>query len=107
MAIFKDIQLAALDGDLKIYNGDFITAPSDNQNIYDILVSYPGFYHQFPNVGVGLPSYLDGDVNSPLMKSNITSQLKLDGFNVNGIKVAYNPSTGTMDVIPNASRNNS
>jgi len=34
--------------------GDFAIGESDNQHLYDIINSFPGWWKQFPQVGVGI-----------------------------------------------------
>lgn len=42
------------DGDLLIQNGDFVSGPSDDQHVYDVLQSFPGEWKQFPLTGAGI-----------------------------------------------------
>ena len=100
----KDIMKTSLDGDLLIQGGDFASGLSDTAHVFDILNDYPGFWKQFPVVGVGLPSYENGNINNSFLSSLIISQLQNDGYTVNKPKISLNPSTSELVVVPSAYR---
>lgn len=67
-------------GDILIKDGDFVIGPSDNQHIADIIMSAPGWFKEFPLLGVDLPNYLNKrDVQQ--LEQNINLQLQSDGYN--------------------------
>jgi len=105
MAIFQDYLRDGLDGSLLIKNGDFVVGPSDEQNIHDILNDPAGFWHQYPEVGVGLQNYQNGTVNLTQLSAIIVQQLQNDGFTVKNPKITYSQSTDELDIQPNAVRN--
>lgn len=104
MATAQDFLQSTIDGDLLIRDGDIVVGPSDEQNQWDIIVSFPGTWKQFVNVGVGLPSYQNGDINLTALSSNIVTQLKQDGFSITRPKITIDPSTSTFLITTNASR---
>ena len=54
-------------GDLLVAsNGDFSIGDSTVQEVQDIIMSYPGWWKQFPLVGCAAPNYL----NSPGLGNN-------------------------------------
>lgn len=85
------------NGDLLIKNGDFVIGPSDNQHIKDIINSNPGDWQEFPTVGVGIDSYINGSDLYEL-NQNIKLQLGNDGYDVNKININYDYSTATYNV---------
>lgn len=106
MAIFTDLLQNTLDGDLWIKNGDFITGPSDSQNIYDIIDSAPGDWKQFPSIGVNLNFYSNITALNHLntLQLNIKNQLIADGFNAKLSKITFDQSTSKLNINPNAYR---
>ena len=91
-------------GDLLIDNGDLVLGASDEQNINDILVSFHGWWKQFPSLGVGIPTLLKATINIPKVESLIKSQLQADGFQVGRPSVTNNG--GAVVITPNAVRIN-
>ncbi|GAB3194730.1 hypothetical protein ABID22_000126 [Pontibacter aydingkolensis] len=75
------------DGDLAIVNGDLVAGDSDNQHVWDILISHKGWYKEFPFVGVGLQSYLKSAGMQQELKSEIQIQLQSDGYKVKEVTV--------------------
>lgn len=93
------------DGDLLIRNGDFVIGDSDKQNIADIIESYPGWWKEFPTVGVGIKDYLNSSGKVQELKSRIILQLQGDGFTVESPEVTELPD-GNLQIKPNAYRKN-
>ena len=102
MAAARDFILNDLEGDLKIINGDFVIGDSDSQHVRDIIADYPGYWKQYINVGVGLPSYQNGSISIPILKQTIKTQLINDGFNVQGLDITL--TNGTLEIIPYVNR---
>lgn len=98
--IFLDIALE--NDDLLMASGDFKILPSDDQNIGDIVRSYPGEWKQFPEIGAGIGDYLNSSGKSQEAARKITVNLSADGFVVNRPKVIINGSDLTY--YPNAYR---
>lgn len=103
MAVFKDFLLDD-GGDLLIQNGDFAIGRSDQQHVQDIINSYPGWWKQYPNVGVGVMNYLNSSGQQQKLQRNIIIQLQSDGYVVSNPIVDNNPD-GTFTITPNAIRN--
>lgn len=83
------------DGDLRIENGDFVIGDSDVQHIQDIIFSGPGWYKEFPEIGVNALSYLGSKGKQQEFQRAIKLQLQSDGYNVNTIRVSQNEA-GTL-----------
>lgn len=85
-----DFQLNTLDGDLLIVNGDFVVGDTTKQEVYDILVSNPGDWLQFPNCGCSLESYQNGFTTG--LDSVVRKQLTADGFTVKKLTITLDSS---------------
>ncbi len=97
---FTDFQQDS-EGDLLITNGDWTMGLSDQQNIQDIIEAFPGWWKQFPQLGVGIRSYVKGgDVQE--LEQRILIQLTGDGFKVNNPRVSL--ENDKLIVSPNAVR---
>ena len=79
--IAQDILLDE-NSELRIENGDFVVGPSDKQSMQSILNSFPGWWKQFPTVGVGMMQYLNSKGKDQEIIRNIRIQLEADGFTV-------------------------
>lgn len=97
MADRIDILLEEVEGgfDLAERNGDFDIGESTEQNMQQILLAKPGYFKQFPEVGVDIEQYINDDKNLNVLKKQITEQLEADGMKVvkidnNLIIEAYN-----------------
>jgi hypothetical protein len=86
--IFTDFLLDST-GDLLIANGDFVSGPSDNQHIQDIINFNAGFIKQYPQVGVGVQSYVKSQNSGSALEQSVKQQLQSDGYQVNGVSVTY------------------
>ena len=64
-----DFQL--INNDLTIVNGDFAIAESDNQHLYDIINSFPGWWKEFPQVGVGIQNYVNSSGKQQELSRNM------------------------------------
>ena len=49
------------DNDLVFANGDIAIGDGNIQNVMEIIRSFPGFFKQYPLLGVGLYSDLNAD----------------------------------------------
>lgn len=104
MAAAQDLELS--DNDLKIDSktGDFAIAESDIQHIEDIIVSFFGYWKEFPFVGVGIGYYLGASINPQELLRLIKVQLQADGYKVGNPKAEFQPN-GRWLIQPNAIRN--
>lgn len=59
--------------------GDFATGDSTEQEVEDIIISYPGWWKQFPLAGVGLGAYSGSPGNGQKLARSIRVQLQNDG----------------------------
>ncbi len=97
-----DFQLT--NNDLTITEaGDFAIAESDNQHLYDIINSFPGWWKEFPQVGVGIISYVNSSGKQQELSRNILVQLEADGYTVNNLIVSQLPN-GTFTIETDAAR---
>lgn len=84
-----DVKDIALDenNELIFENGDFKLDYSDSNHIQNIIDSFPGFWKQFPDCGVGIQSYLCSAGMQQALKNEISKQLSIDGYTVDGLKI--------------------
>jgi hypothetical protein len=86
-----------LDEDEDIYidpvTNDFVIAKSDQQHIKDILQSVPGWFKEFPLVGLNPYQYLNGKTSVQALNQSASIQLKGDGYIIgpSGIKISLSP----------------
>lgn len=59
-------------------NGDFKTGDNANNLLSYIVQAHPGAYKEFPTLGVGIDSYLNGTENIQQIQSNIIQQISSD-----------------------------
>jgi hypothetical protein len=93
----------ALSGnDLVIIDGDFAIGESDVQHVADMLNAFPGWWKEFPQYGVGLMQYFNGDADPQTIKKNAKIMLSADGYNVDNMTVTI--VDGLLTINPNATR---
>lgn len=100
MAQRTDFQQEAPNGDLNILNGDLTTAPSNEQHISDIIISFPGWWKEFTQLGVGVYQYFNSDGQNQAIISSMVQQLQSDGYTSQPSAI-YQPD-GTYLIHPNA-----
>lgn len=85
-------------GDLGVKDGDLLTGFSDLQHQEHLLVTQKGQLKQFPDVGVGIESFLlDSEIDE--MLAEVRSEFIKDGMTVT--KLNYNEETGDLDYAAN------
>lgn len=84
-------------GDLLITNGDFEVGESSMQEIQDLIMSYPGWWKQFPLAGCAAPNYINSPGTGQGLSNSITQQLKLDGKTLKSFSSAMN-ADGTLTI---------
>ena len=67
------------NNDLAIAAGDWQIGDSTNQEVEDLLISYPGWWKEFPLCGCALPNYLKSPGNGQAIQSTIQLQMLADG----------------------------
>lgn len=77
----KDFLLSA-DFDLQIKDGDIVIGESNQQHQQCLLLAEKGAYKQFPDIGVGLMTFLKDDNPDELLRE-IRLQFSNDGMKVN------------------------
>lgn len=87
---------------LVIKNNDLVIGDSDDQNIYDILITQKGEYKRTPQIGCDANNFLNGVFDSQAIKNIVRLNLELDGFSVNEVIVTNNDDN--IEVKPVATR---
>lgn len=93
--------IAIIDDDVVIKNGDFLHVISDEQHIKDTIEAFPGWWKEFPNDGVGVRSWQGGPTNVQSITKSIRLNLERDLYNVNNPKVSFDEQ-GMLIITPNA-----
>ncbi len=76
----KDIALTE-EFELKIENGDFVIAASDQQHVQDIFLAYQGEFKEYPLIGFGVTKYIKKTTaTKPEFLRDLREQLKYDGY---------------------------
>ena len=77
----KDIDIEENTFELRIVDGDFKLAESDQNHIMLLTKAYLGAFKQFPLVGVGIDYFISSSNQSQIIKRNIAVQLESDSYN--------------------------
>jgi hypothetical protein len=85
------------NNDLLISGGDFALGDSTLQEVESIIVSYPGWWKQYPLVGCSAPNYLNSPGVGQQLSNNINQQLKLDGKVITSFSAKIN-TNGTLTI---------
>jgi len=88
----KDI-LTGSDNDCIILNGDFHVGESDVQHVNDIISAMPGYYKQFPFLGVGIDLYLNSSGKEQQLENSIRLNMQSDGYDVSEVTVQSDNNT--------------
>lgn len=91
------------DNDLIFDGGDIKIGASDKQSMRSTINAWPGWWKEFPSVGVGISKYLNSSGKNQEIQRNIKLQLESDGFDVVTI-IANNTPNGEFDIQANATR---
>lgn len=82
------------NGDVRISNGDLVIGFSDLQHQEHLLIAQKGSVKQYPDVGVGLESYLnESEIEEMLEMTNV--EFTKDGMEVEKLK--YDKQTGELN----------
>lgn len=100
MAVSQDIAL--LDNDLYIINGDFAISMSDEQHVSDTLTGFPGWFKQFPTDGVGILQYLNSSGQEQTLERSARIQLSSDGYKMGNPDITIQDSL--IIINPNAEK---
>jgi len=88
------------DGDLLIQGGDWAIGESDQMHIQDTIISYPGWWKQYPVDGVGIGYYSKSNGQEQIIAREIKIQLELDGYTVSNPQIKLENEKLTIN--PNA-----
>ena len=89
----KDLLLDS-GGNLVIENNDFKIGTSDLQHQEHILIGQKGCLKEFPDRGVGIENFLNGEMIDEMLNM-IKIEFEKDGMTVD--KLSYNEQTGQLD----------
>lgn len=81
----KDILLDAHE-DLQLHSGDWKLGDAQTQHQQLLLLSSPGDYKEFPDVGVAALSYSDDETKQNLIR-HISQSFTKDGMQVDAISI--------------------
>lgn len=81
------------DGELIEENGDFKTGDNANNLIRYIVEANKGEYKEYPELGVGVLTYLNGIKNIQEIERDIINELKSDVFPEPDVDMEDYPST--------------
>lgn len=76
-------------------NGDFAVGDSALQEVENIIISYPGWWKQFPLVGCAAPNYIGSPGAGQQLSNSISQQLKIDGKTLTSFSASMN-ANGTL-----------
>lgn len=74
------------NSDLAIINGDFVVSDSQEQSVELLLISKPGEWKEFPQVGCDIQNALNGTI-SRFLERNVRVQLEADGFTIEKLEI--------------------
>jgi len=77
--------------------GDFAVGDSTVQEVESIIMSYPGWWKEYPLVGCAAPNYLHSPGAGQQLNNSITQQLKLDGKTLTSFSSSFN-ADGTLTI---------
>lgn len=97
MAFRTDILLDA-DFDLPIETNNLALGQSDEQHMYDCMISYQGWWKQFPKNGVGINRYLKSRISPLILQNNVKLELSKDGYIVDNPTVKAILNTMNVNV---------
>ncbi len=74
------------NGDLKIVNGDFVIGDAEEQTVERILISKPGEWKEYPQVGCDIQKAFNGVIDR-FLERNVRVQLESDGFEIEKLNI--------------------
>jgi hypothetical protein len=101
---YRDLTLVKNDLFIDPSTGDFGIQDSDFQHIQDVINSYPGWWKNYPEIGVGGQAYIKSSGQDQDLARNIKIQLQGDGFSVDNIVISRDNASNLL-ITPNAVRN--
>jgi hypothetical protein len=76
---------------------DFSVGDSTVQEVESIVLSYPGWWKEYPLVGCAAPNYLNSPGAGQQLSNSINQQLKLDGKTLTSFSASMN-ADGTLTI---------
>ena len=95
--------IALVNNDLFISDGDLVIADSDEQHVSDTIAGFPGWWKENPADGVGALAYINSTGKEQELERSVKIQLQSDGYQVSNPEV-YVDDSGTLNVSPNAKK---
>jgi hypothetical protein len=68
------------DSDLPIDTNDLALGASDTQHISDALISFPGYWKQYPTNGIGMGVFLKSQIQPQSVLNAVKAGLQKDGY---------------------------
>lgn len=78
-------------------NYDFVIDDSTLQEVESIIISYPGWWKEYPLVGCAAPNYLNSPGAGQQLSNSIKQQLKIDGKTLTSFSASVN-ADGTLTI---------
>jgi hypothetical protein len=91
---------ALSDNELVFKNGDLLIYESDTQHIVDTLNSFPGWWKEFPQDGVGLMQYTKSPAPLQEINRKVLVELESDGYKIAAPMVELSVD-GKLSINPN------
>lgn len=76
------LDIALLNNDLLIVDGDFAISLSDEQHIVDTINAFPGWWKENPPDGVGIMQFENSSGQEQTIQRLVKIQLQSDGYSV-------------------------
>ncbi len=67
--------------------GDFAIRPSDKSHVSDILQAFPGWWKQYPLLGVGMARYVNSTNRNDEITRSVNMQLQADKYRNISVKL--------------------
>lgn len=97
----SNYDIALTNNDPMIVSGDFVIAESDDQHIIDTINSFPGWWKQNLEDGIGIASWQKGAAMIQELTKQLRIQLSSDGYTLDSPTVTLS-SDGKFIINPNA-----
>lgn len=106
MANIIAYDLATENNDFIFKDGDFFFEDSNQQHAEAIMLSNKGDFREFPDVGLGINSFLNspGYYEAQLLEQQARAQFQKDGFKIQDLDVIFDLATNNLTVKTNAIR---
>ena len=87
-----------LNDDIEIVNNDLNIGLSDDQHVRHIILANPGQFYQYPDLGYGVKSRLNGTLNTTVEKQLIKQQIESDNYDISTDNISIDVTNGVFKV---------